>query len=148
VGESLDESLGESLDDSWWSVIGLHHVRIPVVDAWRSRDWYSAVLGFVSVLDFEEELGPIGVVLQHPTGLVIGLHADRHRASELAGFAILSLAIEDRLQLERLARRLDQIGISHGPIEEGHLGPYLEVPDPDGILVRFHAGLEPYAEEA
>ena len=39
------------------SITGLHHVRIPVSDAWRSRDWYVASLDFLPVLDYEEEDG-------------------------------------------------------------------------------------------
>ena len=145
---SSHETADELLDESRWPVIGLHHVRIPVSDSWTSRDWYSAVLGFVPVLDFEEELGPTGVVLRHPIGLVVGLHQDPVRANVLRGFAVLSLAVADRQQLEQWATHLATRRIPHGEIREGHLGPYLEVPDPDGIIVRFHSGPAPSSEEA
>lgn len=131
-----------------WPVIGLHHVRIPVSDPWRSREWYSRVMGFIPVLDLERESGVVGVVLRHPTGLVIGLHEEKPRAAALRGFAVLSMAVADPLDLERWCARLDQLGVAHGSVCEGHLGPYLEVPDPDGILMRFHSGVAPYAEEA
>jgi hypothetical protein len=124
------------------------HVRIPVTDAWKSRDWYMAVLGFVAVLDLEEEQGLVGVVLRHPQGLVLGLHQDPARAVALRGFPVLGLTISDRQELRRLAHHLDGLGIDHGPIEEGHLGWYLDLPDPDEIPVRFHIGTDPYAEEA
>lgn len=136
------------LDDSLRPITGLHHVRIPVTEPWRSREWYTTVLGFVPVLDLEREQGIVGVVLRHPTGLVVGLHADPVRAVALEGFAVLGLAVADPTQLTRWAERLDHLGVPHGPIAEGHLGPYLELTDPDGIGVRLHSGVAPYAEEA
>ena len=129
-------------------ILGLHHVRIPVTDVWRSRDWYISLLGFVPVLDLEEEQSLVGVVLRHPEGIVLGLHEDPLRAKVLRGFAVLGLSVLDRQQLQQLCHALDRQGISHSPIEEGHLGWYVDVPDPDGILVRFHTGTAPDSEEA
>jgi catechol 2,3-dioxygenase-like lactoylglutathione lyase family enzyme len=129
-------------------IAGLHHVRIPVAEPWRSRDWYSAAFGFVPVLDLERESGVVGVVVRHPSGLVVGLHEDPVRAAGLRGFAVLSLAVADPVQLESWAAAFDREGIDHGGICVGHLGHYLEVPDPDGIVVRLHSGAAPYAEEA
>ncbi len=126
---------------------GLCHVRVPVGDPWRSRDWYANALGFVPVLDVEEERGLVGVVLKHRCGFVVGLHHDPSRAAALSGFAVVGLAVPDEAALARWAEVLDEQGILHGPIEEGHLGWYFDVPDPDGIAVRIHAGLPPYVEE-
>ena len=139
----------ETPDDvALWLVTGLHHVRFPVTDPQTSRDWYARVLGFVPVLDYERERGVIGVVCRHPTGLVIGLHRDPLRARALCGFAVLSLAVAAPDDLERWIEHLDRLSVPHGPIKEGHLGLYLEVPDPDGIVIRFHSGPLPYVEEA
>jgi catechol 2,3-dioxygenase-like lactoylglutathione lyase family enzyme len=129
-------------------VQGLHHIRIPVSDPWVSRDWYMMVLGLQPLLDVEEENGVVGVVLRHPEGFVVGLHRDPLRALALKGFAILGLTILDREKLQDLSGRLHLMGIPHLPIEEGHLGWYIDVPDPDGILVRFHTGSGPDTEEA
>lgn len=129
-------------------VIGLHHIRIPVTDAWVSRDWYASVLGFVPVLDLENADELVGVVLRHPTGVVIGLHQDAPRARELRGFVLLGLAVAGDDELRSWSARLDRAGVAHDALEEGHLGLYLDLPDPDGIIVRLHAGLAPYAEQA
>ena len=126
---------------------GLCHVRFPVADPWRSRDWYANVLGFVPLLDVEVETGLVGVVLQHRCGLVLGLHHDPVRATALSGFALVGLAVDGRQALTCWTEALDEQGVSHGPVEEGHLGWYFDVPDPDGIAVRIHVGLPPYAEE-
>ena len=129
-------------------IAGLHLVRIPVADVWISRDWYTGVLGLLPVMDVEEEQRVVGAVLRHPQGFAIGLHLDPRRASELAGFALLGLTVTGRDELERWALHLDGIGLAHGVLEQGHLGWSMDLPDPDGILVRFHTGRAPYVEEA
>jgi catechol 2,3-dioxygenase-like lactoylglutathione lyase family enzyme len=135
-------------DDPAAVVLGLHHIRIPVSDAWVSRDWYMTVLGLHPLLHLEEEQGVVGVVLRHPLGFMVGLHRDPHRARALEGFAVLGLTVANRDELQRWMARLRDMDVPHRPIEQGHLGWYLDVPDPDGILVRFHTGTAPDAEEA
>ena len=127
---------------------GLHHVRIPVRDPWASRDWYTLILGFVPVLDLEEEHGVVGVVLRHPRGFVIGLHEDPARAEALKDFAVLGLTVADVKQLQEWCDYLDRRGVVHSDVREGHLGSYVDVVDPDGILVRLHTGIAPDAEDA
>jgi len=129
-------------------IFGFHHVRVPVRDAWISRDWYMLVFGFVPLLDLEEEQGLVGVVLRHPLGFVLGLHQDATRATALRGFAVLGFSVGNQAGLQKWLEKLDHLGISHGPLEEGHLGWYMDVPDPDGILIRLHTGTAPDAEEA
>lgn len=130
------------------TVVGLHHVRLPVDDVWVSRDWYTAVLGFVAVLDVEEEDGPTGVVVRHPSGFVLGLHRDTARARALSGFAVLGLQVADRRALDAWAEHLDHLGVGHEPVAHGVLGWYVDVADPDGILVRLHCAESPDPEEA
>ncbi len=129
-------------------ITGLHHVRVPVQDAWVSRDWYMTALRFSPVLDLEEENGLVGVVLRHACGLVVGLHQDPERARALRGFALMGLAVANVEGLERWANALDRLGIAHGPLTQGHIGPFIDVEDPDGILIRIHSGATPFAEEA
>ena len=127
-----------------------HDVRIPVSDALVSKEWYITVLGMVPVLDLEWERGVVGVVLRHPEGFVVGLHHEPERAEALRGFAVLGLAVDGYAELQQWFDVLDRLDVPHGPIEEGHLGWYVDVPDPDGIVVRIHTekGTAPDAEEA
>ena len=129
-------------------VTGVHSVRIPVSDPWASRDWYVAILGFESLLDLEEAERVVGVLLRHPSGIEIGLHHDPHRAAALAGFVLLSLAVPDRRALNICAHELDQVGQRHSRVEEGHVGWHLDLPDPDGVLIRLHSFSTVDAEEA
>ncbi len=105
-------------------------------------------LGCVPVLDEEDENGVVGVVLRHSEGFVIGLHRDPQRAASLRGFAIVGLSVDGHTQLRQLCNRLDKAGTAHSGPTEGHIGWYVDVPDPDGILIRFHTGTAPDAEEA
>ncbi len=129
------------------SITGLNHIRLPVTDVGASTDWYVTVFELETLLYEEEESGPIGAVLRHSSGLVLGLHLDPDRARALHGFAILGLTVLDRSDLELWIRRLDELGMSHSGPMKGHLGWYLEVPDPDGIILQLHTGEQPNTEE-
>ena len=74
-------------------LLGIHHVRVPSGDVAVARDWYRDVLGFASVLDYEEEDAIVGVVLHHPAGVTLALHLDPGRVEALRGFCILALSL-------------------------------------------------------
>ena len=130
------------------SISGLHHVRLPVTNVLISRAWYADVLGFEPVLDHEEEDRVTGTVLQHPSGLVLGLHVESERARMLAGFVVVSLCAGSKSDLAACAARLDEANVVHSAIQDGNLGWYIDVPDPDGILVELHTLEQPAADEA
>ena len=130
------------------SITGLHHVRLPVSNVFVSRDWYADVLGFEPVLDYEEEDRVIGTVLQHPCGLVLGLHAEPERARVLNDFVVVSLCAGSKADLERCALYLDQASVEHSDIQSGNLGWYIDIPDPDGMLLELHTCEQPAADEA
>jgi catechol 2,3-dioxygenase-like lactoylglutathione lyase family enzyme len=130
------------------TIIGVHHVKVPVGDVIRSRDWYAEVLGFTPLLDFEEEDRLVGVALQQPNGFTIGLHLDPERASVLCGFPTIALSVGDADDLLDWLVYLDERGIEHSPISEGHLGWFIQLEDPDGLLVQLHTKGQPAADEA
>jgi hypothetical protein len=130
------------------SITGFHHVRLPVSDVFVSRDWYADVLGLEPILDYEEEDRVIGTVLQHPCGLVLGLHAAPERARMLADFVVVSLCVGSKADLERCALCLDRANVEHSGIQSGNLGWYIDMPDPDGMMVELHTSEQPAADEA
>jgi catechol 2,3-dioxygenase-like lactoylglutathione lyase family enzyme len=130
------------------TITGVHHVKVPVGDVLRSRDWYVDVLGFAPVLDFEEEDRLSGVALQHPCGFTIGLHLDPARAAVLCGFPTVALCAGDGDDLMDWLAYLDERGIEHSPVLEGHLGLFIQLEDPDGLLVQLHTKGQPAADEA
>ena len=128
--------------------VGLHHVRVPVSDVMRSRDWYAEVLGFEPRLCFEEEERVVGVVLDHVSGLSLGLHHQPQTARALRGFCCVALDVGSVEDLSRCCVELDAAGITHSAPAEGHLGWYVAVPDPDGVVIELHTAGRPSADEA
>ena len=130
------------------SVVGVYHVRIPVSDVLRSRDWYANVLGFDPVLDYEEEDRLVGVVLTHPSGVTLGLHLEPDRIPALRGFAILSLCVNTKADLNRWSAHFDRVGIDHSSLTAGPRGTRLEITDPDGICTELHTRGHPTSDDA
>lgn len=118
-------------------VAGLHHVKLPVTDVARSREWYSAAFGFLHDLEFTEDGVLRGVALRH-ADLRLALRHDPERARALAGFDTLCLAVGTGDDLAAVLHRLDSLGIAHTAPVSGHGGLAADVADPDGHLVRLH----------
>ncbi|MCW2531312.1 MAG: hypothetical protein JWP62_882 [Blastococcus sp.] len=120
-------------------VSGLHHVKLPVTDVERSRDWYGRAFDFTCSLEFHESGRLVGVGLRHPVGdVALALREDPPRAAALAGFDSVCLAVGTRTDLDELLVRLDAAGIEHGTPIAGRGGDAADVCDPDGHLVRIH----------
>jgi catechol 2,3-dioxygenase-like lactoylglutathione lyase family enzyme len=120
-------------------VSGLHHVKLPVRDAARSRDWYVDAFDFMADLEFHEHGRLVGVGLSHAgTGLRLALREDPERAAALAGFDTVCLAVGTRHDLDLLLARLDGRDIAHSDPVPGRGGDAADVPDPDGHIVRIH----------
>ncbi len=100
---------------------GFHHVKLPVGDVVRSRDWYQAVLGLDVDIEFVEDGVLMGVALRDPTGTVtLAARHDPQRAAALAGFDLIAVGVPTRTDLEAWVSRLDALGQPHGGIVTGH----------------------------
>lgn len=119
---------------------GIHHVKLPVADPARSRDWYVRVFGMVVEFEVVEEGELRGVVLRDPTGTVcLAMRHAPERAAALDGFDPLALAVGTRADLHGWRDRLDSLGEPHGEIGEGKEGWALAgLQDPDGIEIRLY----------
>src|SRR6476661_6319573 len=126
---------------------GFHHVKLPVGDVVRSRDWYRSVLGLAVDLEFVEDGVLMGVALRDPAGTVrLAARYDPERAAALAGFDPVAVGVPTRTDLEDWVRRLDALGEPHSGIAPGHEGWFLAgLHDPDGIEVRLYT-LERHGE--
>jgi hypothetical protein len=58
--------------------------------------------------------------------------------ASLDGFDVVAFLPASRSVLEDIAARCDRLGIAHSGIYETGAGPRLDVPDPDGTVVRFY----------
>jgi catechol 2,3-dioxygenase-like lactoylglutathione lyase family enzyme len=124
----------------------LHH-EFAGVGCSAQPDWYTAVFGFEPRLCLEEEDHLVGAVVGHRNGLTPGLHHAPVLAT-LAGFCSIAFSVGDVDDLTKWCTYLDTLGVRHSAPAEGHIGWYVEVPDPDGILVQLHTIGQPAADEA
>jgi glyoxylase I family protein len=122
----------------------LAHVALTVRDLAISKPWYEALIDAPPVLDEDTE-----PEMHHTVyligGTLLGLHqhqrpAPREKFSEFrVGLDHVAFGCGDRGELEKWARRLDELGIEHGEIKDAHYGSGLSFRDPDGIALEFFA---------
>jgi catechol 2,3-dioxygenase-like lactoylglutathione lyase family enzyme len=126
---------------------GFHHVKLPVSDVVRARDWYCRVLGFKTEIEFVEDGVLMGVALRDRSGRIsLAFRSAPERTSALAGFDPIALAVADREELEAWARHLDELSQPHGGIVTGHIGwVIVGLNDPDGMEIRLYT-LEEHGE--
>ena len=121
---------------------GFHHVKLPVADLSRSRDWYASVLGLRVEIEFVEDGVLRGLALADASGrLRLALRLDPVRAAALAGFDPIALRVPARDDVTAWRHRLDDLGQAHGGVVTGHRGGSVLVGlhDPDGIEIRLYA---------
>ena len=121
---------------------GFHHVKLPVSDVVKSRDWYERVLGLAVDVEFIEDGALMGVGMADPAGtLGIALRQDPVRAAAMAGFDAMALGVPTRAEVDDWRDRLDELGEPHGGIVTGHRGGSVLVGlhDPDGVEIRLYA---------
>jgi hypothetical protein len=85
-----------------------------------------------------------GVVLaDHEAGFVIGLRQREHCASTpvLDGFDVCAFMLRTPEDMSTVIARCAELGIEHGDIHDrGDFGIAMDIPDPDGTVLRFVAG--------
>ena len=78
-------------------------------------------------------------------GMLLGLHQHKSPAqaepfSEYrVGLDHVAFGCESRDDLEKWARRLDELGVEHDGIKDAHYGSGLSFRDPDGVALEFFA---------
>jgi catechol 2,3-dioxygenase-like lactoylglutathione lyase family enzyme len=134
------------------ALAGIHHLKLPVTDLSRSREWYFSRLGYQVQMEFVEQGRLMGVALSHPNGgPPLALRLDPERARAAAGFDYFSIGVPDKDAIDGLAARLTMLGESHAGVHWASIGWILpELHDPDGHEVRFytiqhHTELDPGA---
>lgn len=122
------------------ALAGFHHVKLPVGDVGATRAWFERVLGFTTQLEWVEDGVLRGVAMQDPDGTTpIALREDPDRATAMRGFDGLALGVGTRDDLEGWGSRLDDLGVPHGPIEEGRIGYLIGgLCTPDDLEIRLY----------
>lgn len=123
----------------------LGHVALTVRDLAVSVPWYERLFDAEPVIDEDTEPDFHHTVYLLGNGTLIGLHQHRTPApaepfSEFrVGLDHLAFGCSDRVDLEKWARRLDELGVAHGGIKDAAYGSGLSFRDPDGIALEFFA---------
>lgn len=134
------------------ALAGIHHLKLPVTDLARSREWYQSRLGYRVQLEFVEHGRLMGYGLSHPNGgpqLALRLNPELARAA--AGFDYFAIGVPGKEEIDRLADRLTALGERHAGVHWATVGWILpQLHDPDGHEVRFytleqHTDLDPDA---
>jgi glyoxylase I family protein len=121
------------------------HVALTVRDLSISVPWYEALLGAKPALDEDTDPDFHHTVYLIGNGMLLGLHqhgkpAPDERFTEFrVGLDHVAFGCADRAELERWARRLDELGIEHGGIKDASYGSGVSFRDPDGIALEFFA---------
>jgi glyoxylase I family protein len=123
----------------------LTHVALTVRDLSVSVPWYEALLDARPVLDEDTDPDFHHTVYLLGNDTLLGLHrharpAPDQRFSEFrVGLDHVAFGCADRAELEKWARRLDELGIAHGEIKDASYGSGLSFRDPDGVALEFFA---------
>lgn len=129
----------------------VHHIALTVTDLPASRAWYRQLLDCDPVLDEEVPALPGHHPGFHHTifvlagGMILALHSHRDTDRSLRfderrpGLDHIGFPVRDRADLERMHKRLDDLGLPHADIAEDTLGFGLSVRDPDGTALEFWA---------
>jgi catechol 2,3-dioxygenase-like lactoylglutathione lyase family enzyme len=121
----------------------IRHAKVPVTDLRRSVAWYQSVLDLELAAEFAEQGVVRGVQLMDPGGRFgIALRDREFCASrpDLAGFDVFAIEAESVAALRRLAERCESLGVAHRGVQDrGEYGAALDIPDPDGTVLRFLA---------
>jgi catechol 2,3-dioxygenase-like lactoylglutathione lyase family enzyme len=116
-------------------------VKLPVTDLARSVAWYRDLLDLRLWTEFVEDgvLRGAGLV-DAEQRFVVALRDRRVCASspDLAGFDVVAFRPRSEAVLHELVERCERIGTGHGGIRRNPGGTYLDVPDPDGTVLRFY----------
>jgi catechol 2,3-dioxygenase-like lactoylglutathione lyase family enzyme len=122
------------------ALAGVHHLKLPVTDLARSREWYRTRLGYQVRIEFIEQGRLMGYVLTHPNGgPILGLRLSPERARAAAGFDYFAIGVPDQDAIVQLAAQLNALGEQHAGVHWATIGWILPgLHDPDGHEVRFY----------
>lgn len=119
------------------------HVALTVRDLSVSVPWYAELFEAEPVLD--EDTGPFRHVVWMINGTLLGLHEfpDADVATQFserrAGLDHVAFGVANRGELERWEKRLNELGIGNGGIQDAGYGSGLSFRDPDGLPLEFFA---------
>ena len=125
------------------TIPAITHVAVTVSDVAASEAWYSRVFGTEPVLD--EDTGPFRHIVYQLGSTLFGLHGFPELATaepfdeRRPGLDHVAFGVTDRGDLEKWARRLEELEVTHGGIVDAGYGSGLAFRDPDNIALELFA---------
>ena len=127
------------------AISGYHHVNLTVTDIEKSTAWYTEVMGFSKLRDFERD-GFRKVILVHPaSGVAFGFTDHGAKASGDAfsefrtGMDHFAFAVPTRDELDSWKARFEESGVTHSEIKASAMGDMIAFRDPDNIQLEVYA---------
>jgi len=121
-------------------------VKLPVTDLARSVAWYRQLLDLRLWTEIVEDGILRGAGLIDPQGRFNIALRDRTVCAsqpDLRGFDVVAFVPSSRSVLDAMVERCERFGIVHNGIDSTPGGDRLDIPDPDGTIVRFYAFTAP-----
>jgi catechol 2,3-dioxygenase-like lactoylglutathione lyase family enzyme len=124
------------------TVDGIHHLKFPVADVERSRQFYSAVFGGrrIERADHRDADGNVyAYILEMPGwGTLLDLRLSPEHAAGAARLDPVTLNILDRPALAAWITHLDSLGVPNSGEIITALAFMLVIQDPDGRRIRLY----------
>jgi glyoxylase I family protein len=125
----------------------IHHLGLTVTNVDASAAWYEEVLGFRRDGEFETADGERRKVFLRCEGFLARIGLTEHRRGPQdafdetrVGLDHLAFGVADRGDLDSLAHRLDELGVTRSPIATANSiagASVLVFRDPDNIQLEF-----------
>src|SRR5260221_10437480 len=104
------------------ALAGVHHLKLPVTNLARSREWYHSRLGYQVQIEFVEQGQLMGYALTHPNGgPPLGLRLNPERALAAAGFDYFAIGVPRKQAIHQLPARLTPPGQQHAGVDCGSI---------------------------
>ena len=120
----------------------IHHITLSVNDVERTARWYKSLLGEAAEIR-REGPGWKRIRLTWPSGLALGFTEHDGRAQDekfshlRVGLDHIGLTCISESEIRDWAKRLDELGFEHGPVEDVVYAWAVTARDPDNIPIEF-----------
>ncbi|HKE98417.1 MAG TPA: VOC family protein [Actinomycetes bacterium] len=121
-------------------------VKLPVSDLAASVTWYRQLLDLRLWVEIVEDDVLVGAGLIDPQGRFNISLRDRSVCAsqpDLRGFDVVAFLPVSRSVLDDMVARCDRLSVEHNGIQATPAGALLDVPDPDGTVLRFYHFTDP-----